>query len=90
MEVNNLINLLSALLGLSGTVFMANGIVGMNPRAMLRLTAPYSRMAYAPEQIDSMASQKADVIVLGSHLNYLLLTYALCQFVIPDDDSEID
>ena len=40
---------------------MANGIVGMKPRDMLRLTAPYSRMAYAPEQIESMASQKADI-----------------------------
>jgi hypothetical protein len=40
---------------------MANGIVGMKPRDMLRLTAPYSRIAYAPEQIESMSCQKADI-----------------------------
>jgi len=64
---------------------MANGIVGMKPRDMLRLTAPYSRMAYAPEQIESMASQKADIF---SGVLFILIAF-LIQIVgivlIPND-----
>jgi len=43
--------------------FLAKGIVGLSPKGMLRLTSPYSRIAYGPEQIDSMVGQKADSLV---------------------------
>ena len=85
MEVNSLINLLSACLGLSGAIFMANGIVGMKPSDMLRLTAPYSRMAYAPEQIESMASQKADIFTGVLFILIAFLIQVVSIVLIPNE-----
>jgi hypothetical protein len=63
MELSKFFSLLATCLGLGGSIFLAKGIVGLSPNGMLRLTSPYSRLAYAPEQIDSMAGQKADALV---------------------------
>lgn len=63
MELSKFLSLLATCFGLGGSIFLAKGIVGLSPKGMLRLTSPYSRFAYAPEQIDSMAAQKADALV---------------------------
>jgi len=63
MELSKFFSLLATCLGLGGSIFLAKGIVGLSPNGMLRLTSPYSRFAYATEQIDSMAGQKADALV---------------------------
>jgi hypothetical protein len=63
MELSKFLSLLATCLGLGGSIFLAKGIVGLSPKGMLRLTSPYSRIAYAPDQIDSMAGQKADALV---------------------------
>lgn len=63
MELSKFLSLLATCFGLCGSIFLAKGIVGLSPEGMLRLTSPYSRFAYAPEQLDSMAGQKADSLV---------------------------
>jgi hypothetical protein len=63
MELHNFLSLLAACFGLSGSIFLARGIIGLSPKNMLRLTSPYSRIGYAPEQIYSMAAQKADALI---------------------------
>ncbi|MDL1971246.1 MAG: hypothetical protein LWW94_09860 [Candidatus Desulfofervidaceae bacterium] len=63
MEVHTFFSLLAACFGLLGSVFLAKGILGLSPKDMLKLTTPYSRLKYAPEQIDSMAAQKADAFI---------------------------
>jgi hypothetical protein len=63
MELSKFLSLLATCFGLCGSIFLAKGLVGLSPEGMLRLTSPYSRFAYAPEQIDSRAGQKADSLV---------------------------
>lgn len=72
MEWNRILSLFAASLGLVGAVFLAKGVLVLNPRDMLHLTSPYSRIDYAPEQIDSMATQKADILV---GLIYIFLAF---------------
>lgn len=63
MELHRFFSLLAVCIGLVGSVFLAKGIIFLRAKAMLRLTSPYSRWGYAPEQIDSLAGQKADALV---------------------------
>jgi len=60
MECNRFLSLLAAGIGLVGALFLSRAVVVLSPKVMLHLTAPYSRIGYAPEQIASMAAQKAD------------------------------
>ncbi len=50
MSFVKFISLLAASLGLIGSLFMVRGVAVLNPKIMLHLTSPYSRIAYAPEQ----------------------------------------
>ena len=63
MEFNRFFSLLAVCLGLVGSVFLAKGIMFLSAKNLLRLTSPYARWAYAPEQINSLASQKADALM---------------------------
>ena len=63
MLYENFFSLLSVFIGLSGSIFLVKSVLILNPRAILKLTSPYSRIAYAPEQIKSFAKQKADALV---------------------------
>ena len=60
MELNRFLSLLAAGIGLVGALFLSRAVVVLSPKVMLHLTTPYSRIAYAPEQVASMAAQKAD------------------------------
>jgi len=61
MELNRFLSLLAAGIGFVGSIFLTKAILALSPKVMLRLTTPYSRIGYAPEQIASMAAQKAGV-----------------------------
>ena len=74
MELHKFLSLLAACFGLGGSIFLAKGIVGLSPKNMLRLTSPYSRIAYAPDQIYSMAAQKADALV---GVIYIFLAFSI-------------
>ncbi|MDD5692189.1 MAG: hypothetical protein PHP10_03310 [Candidatus Omnitrophica bacterium] len=57
------LSLISATIGLIGAIFLAKSFLALTPKEILYLTSPYSRMAFAPEQIASMSAQKADAII---------------------------
>jgi len=59
MELHKFLSLLAVYFGLVGSVFLAKSIIFIRHKTMLHLTSPYSRHDYAPEQIDSLAAQKA-------------------------------
>lgn len=63
MELHRFLSLLAALIGFIGAVFLAKGTLALTPKAMLDLTTPHSRFDCAPEQIFSLATQKADTMV---------------------------
>lgn len=88
MEFDMFFSLLAVCLGLIGSVFLAKGIVFLSAKNLLRLTSPYTRWAYAPEQINSLAAQKADALtdVLVIFLAFLTQLAAL---VIAGRDSPL-
>lgn len=62
MELHRFLSLLAACIGFVGAIFLSKGVLSLSPKAMLELTPPHARIAYAPEQIASLASQKADTL----------------------------
>ena len=63
---------------------MAKSFIAPTPSDILHLTSPYSRMAYAPEQITSMSAQKADAIV-GVLFIILAFVGQICALILVDD-----
>ena len=63
MEGARFLSLLAASIGFVGALFLSKGVVILDPKMMLQLTSPHSKRAYAPKQIASMASQKADAVI---------------------------
>lgn len=63
MEISKFLSLLAACIGLVGALFLSKSVIMLAPKIMIQLTSPYARCDYAPEQIASMASQKADAVV---------------------------
>ena len=86
MELSKFLSLLATCLGLGGSIFLAKGIVGLNPKAILRLASPNSRFAYAPEQIDSMAGQKVDALV-GVVIIFLAFLIQVGSLVFVEDGT---
>ena len=74
MDYQRLASLFAAIMGLVGTIFIAKALLILSPTAMLRLTSPYSRIVYAPEQIESIASQKADSVI---GITYIAIAFAI-------------
>jgi hypothetical protein len=77
MELHRFLSLLAALLGLIGAIFLSKGVLALTPKTMLHLTTPHSRTDYAPEQIRSLATQKADT---SSGVIYVLLAFSIQAF----------
>ena len=77
MEYPKFLSLLAASIGFVGALFLSKSVVALAPEMMLQLTSPYSRCAYAPEQIASMASQKADAVI---GIVFILLAFAIQIF----------
>ena len=77
MGLQRFFSLLAASIGLIGAVFLSKGVVILSPKVMLHLTSPYSRYAYAPEQIASMATQKADALI---GVVYIFLAFLIQVF----------
>jgi len=63
MELQRFLSLLAACIGFVGAIFLAKGVLSLSPKAMLDLTPPHSRIDYAPEQIASLATQKANTLI---------------------------
>ena len=63
MDLQKFLSLISAGIGLIGALFLAKSFIAQSPNDILHLTSPYSRIAFAPEQIVSMSAQKADAII---------------------------
>jgi len=90
MEWNRILSLFAASFGLVGALFLAKGVLVLNPRDMLHLTSPYSRFDYAPEQINSMAIQKSDVLTGVIYIliaffiqviSFIFITHQTCSFI---------
>ena len=81
MELHKFLSLLAVCFGLVGSVFLAKGIIFIRHKTMLHLTSPYSRYDYAPEQIDSLAAQKAwasvgiKIIILAFSIQLVALIF---------------
>jgi hypothetical protein len=80
MELNKFLSLLAAFFGLIGSIFLAKGVLLQSPESILGLTSPHSRIGFAPEQIASMAGQKADALV-GIFLIFLAFTTQLLVMI---------
>jgi len=63
MELQRFLSLLAAFIGFIGAIFLAKGVLALSPKATLDLTTPHSRWGYAPEQIVSLATQKANTLI---------------------------
>lgn len=74
MEIQRFLSLLAALFGIIGAIFLSKGVLCLSPKDMVELTPPHSRMGYAPEQIASFASQKADTI---TGVVYILMAFLI-------------
>ena len=86
MELHRFFSLVAVCFGLVGSVFLAKGIIFLRPKNMLRLTSPYSRLAYAPEQIDSLAAQKTDALV-GVIIIFLAFLTQLVSLIVIEADT---
>lgn len=82
-------SLLAASIGLIGAVFLSKGVVVLSSKVMLHLTSPYSRIAYAPEQIASMATQKADALIGVIYILLAFLIQVLSLIFVTGDSSFI-
>jgi len=74
MGLLRFLSVLAAFWGVTGAIFLSISVVMMTPKMMVGLTISEARWAYSPEQIKSMAKQKADATV-G-------IIYVLAAFVI--------
>lgn len=83
MEFDRFFSLLAVCVGLIGSVFLAKGIMFLSAKNLLRLTSPYARWAYAPEQINSLASQKADALT-GVFVIFLAFLTQLAALILVD------
>lgn len=86
MSLRRFLSLLAACIGLFGAIFLAKGLIVLNPRAILHLTSPYARIAYAPEQISSMAGQKADALIGVIYISLAFLIQ-VCSLIFVDDKT---
>lgn len=88
METQKLFSLLAASIGLVGALFLTKSVVILTPKIMLQLTSPYSRVGYAPEQIASMAAQKADAVI-GIVFVIIAFTIQVISLMFTSDDGVI-
>ena len=74
MELHRFLSLLAAFVGLVGAIFLSKGILASSHEHILKLTGPGSHWDYAPEQIDSLAKQKADTKI---GVIYIILAFSI-------------
>lgn len=86
MGLQKFISLVSAGIGLVGAIFLAKSFIALTPNELLHLASPYSRIAYAPEQIASMSAQKADAII-GIFFILLAFIGQICALVLVDETT---
>ena len=79
MEYSKFFSLLAAFIGFVGALFLSKSVIMLTPKIMVQLTSPNARWDYAPEQIESMAAQKADAVV---GIIFVLLAFAIHVFSI--------
>lgn len=88
MKLNRFLSLLAACIGLGGAMIMAWSFLLQTPETMLSLTSPYSRIDYAPEQIASLADQKADTLI-GVLWILLAFLVEIVSLLFVKEDTEI-
>ena len=63
MKLERTFSIFAAGIGMIAGAILCWGYLAQTPKDMLSLTSPYSRIGYAPEQITSLAEQKAANVV---------------------------
>jgi hypothetical protein len=86
MGLQKFLSLLSAGIGLVGAIFLAKSFLGLTPNDILHLTSPYSKIAFAPEQISSMSVQKANAII-GIFFILSAFIGQICALVLVDEST---
>jgi hypothetical protein len=84
-SLNELINLTSVVIGFTGTMKLAVSAFKLRAKAILQLTSPYARIAYAPEQIDNIIDTKVSTISATIVVSFAFLTQILSEFIVIEE-----
>lgn len=76
MNVNRFLDLLAAVLGAMGSIYVLKGIAALSPNLIERLSRSY--WSFSAAQVDALTAQKADSIV-GIALVLIALAIAVAN-----------
>jgi hypothetical protein len=82
MNLDRFLNLLAAVFGAIGSVYVLKGIVSLTPMLIARLSS--TDWGFSETQIDALVSQKADGIVGMALVVIAFLLAAVALIVVPD------
>jgi hypothetical protein len=88
MSLDRFLNLLAAVFGAMGSIYVLNGLLRLTPDLMARLATP--RWGFNPEHVDSLATQKADSIVGAVLVVIAFLLAAINLVFVPDGIRTFD
>lgn len=86
MGLYRFFSLLAVFMGFGGSVFLAKGIIGLSPKAMLHSSSRYGAYAFHTAEIKSMSKNKANTLV---GIIYILIAFLIQLIAIIFVENEI-